>query len=103
MNVLEQGTGAQCAAGQTAKVQYTGALAANGEVFDSSIPRGQPIAFVIGEMRVVKCWEDAIVNLAVGEKADIGCPAASAYGGSSKPGIPANSDLIFNVEVVDCQ
>ena len=54
-------------------------------------------------MRVVKCWEDAIINLTVGEKADIGCPAATAYGGSSKPGIPANSDLIFNVEVVDCQ
>ena len=54
-------------------------------------------------MRVVKCWEDAILNLSVGEKADIGCPAATAYGGTAKPGIPANSDLIFNVEVVDCQ
>ena len=67
------------------------------------MPRGQPIAFTIGDFRVVKCWEDAILQLSVGEKADIGCPAATAYGAKEKPGIPANSDLIFNVEVVDCQ
>merc|ERR1712028_70306 len=73
------------------------------EVLDSSIPRGQPIAFTIGDMRVVKCWEDAVLQLAVGEKADIGCPSATAYGASSKPGIPANSDLIFNIEVVSCE
>ena len=84
-------------------MQYTGALAANGEVFDSSIPRGQPIAFTIGEMTMIKCWETAVMQLSPGEKADIGCPAATAYGQSSKPGIPANSDLIFNVEVVGCQ
>merc|ERR1712188_159253 len=101
-NVLEQGSGSQCAAGQTAKVQYTGALAANGEVFDSSIPRGTPISFEIGGGRVISCWENALPQLTVGEKADLGCPAATGYGGVAKPGIPANSDLIFNVEVVSC-
>ena len=84
-------------------MQYTGALATNGEVFDSSIPRGKPIAFTIGDFRVIKCWESAILNLAVGEKADIGCPSATAYGAKAKPNIPANSDLIFNVEVVSCE
>ena len=39
----------------------------------------------------------------VGEKADIGCPSATAYGAKAKPKIPANSDLIFNVEVVSCE
>ena len=102
INVLEQGKGAQCQAGQQAKVQYTGALATNGEVFDSSIPRGEPIAFTLGEMTMIKCWENALPQMSVGEKADLGCPAATAYGASSKPGIPANSDLIFNVEVVSC-
>ena len=44
-----------------------------------------------------------MVQMQVGEKADIGCPAATAYGSRAKPNIPANSDLIFNVEVVGCQ
>ena len=43
-------------------------------------------------MRVIKCWEDAMVQMQVGEKADIGCPAATAYGSRAKPNIPANSD-----------
>ena len=102
VNVLAQGNGVACAAGQTAQMQYTGALASNGEVFDSSIPTGQPISFVIGDFTMIKCWESAALSLSPGEKADIGCPAATAYGASSKPGIPANSDLIFNVEVVGC-
>ena len=103
INVLSEGTGQQCQAGQTAQVQYTGALASNGEVFDSSIPRGEPISFAIGEMTMIKCWESAMVQMSAGEKADLGCPAATAYGASAKPGIPANSDLIFNVEVVSCE
>ena len=102
INVLSQGSGAACAAGSKAQVQYTGALATNGEVFDSSIPSGQPISFTVGEMTMIKCWESALPQMSVGEKADLGCPAATAYGASSKPGIPANSDLIFNVEVVAC-
>ena len=103
VNVLAQGSGSACAAGQTAAMQYTGALASNGQVFDSSIPRGEPISFVIGDMTMIKCWESAALTLSPGEKADIGCPAATAYGAREKPGIPANSDLIFNVEVVSCQ
>ena len=51
---------------------------------------------------MIKCWETALSQMSVGEKADLGCPAATGYGASAKPGIPANSDLIFNVEVVAC-
>lgn len=54
-------------------------------------------------MRVIKCWENAMLQLSPGEKADIGCPSGTAYGASAKPGIPANSDLIFNVELVSCE
>ena len=84
-------------------MHYTGSLKSNGVVFDSSIPRGEPIKFKIGDYRVIKCWEQAIIQLHVGDKADITCPAATAYGQRSKPNIPANSDLIFNVEVVSCK
>ena len=54
-------------------------------------------------MNVIKCWETAMAQMTVGEKADLGCPATTAYGASAQPGIPANSDLIFNVEVVGCE
>ena len=101
INTLAQGSGT-CGAGQTAAVEYTGALAQNGNVFDTSVGK-DPISFVIGDMTMVKCWEQALPQMAVGQKADLGCPASTAYGGSSKPGIPANSDLIFNVEVKSCQ
>ena len=103
INTLENGTGAMCQTDQTAAVHYTGALTSNGKVFDSSIPRGEPIKFKIGDFRVISCWEQAIVQLHVGDKADIVCPAKTAYGARSKPNIPANSDLTFNVEVVSCE
>ena len=94
---------AKCKDGQTAKVNYTGVLKSNGQVFDSSIPRGEPISFVMGEFRVIKCWENGLLQLSAGEKADLECPAKIAYGQRSKPNIPAGSDLIFNVEVVSCE
>ena len=102
IDVLEQGNGELCQTDQTAAVHYTGALKSNGQVFDSSIPRGEPIKFKIGDFRVINCWEQAILQLSVGEKADVTCPAKTAYGQRSKPNIPANSDLTFNVEVVSC-
>jgi len=103
ISILAEGNGSMCQTDQTAKVHYTGALSNDGTVFDSSIPRGEPIAFKIGDFRVIKCWEQAIVQMKVGEKADLSCPAATAYGQRSKPNIPAGSDLTFNVEVVGCE
>jgi FKBP-type peptidyl-prolyl cis-trans isomerase len=102
IKTLAQGSGAACGAGQTAAVEYTGALASNGNVFDTSVGK-DPISFEVGAMTMVKCWESAIPQMSVGQKADLGCPATTAYGGSAKPGIPANSDLIFNVELKSCQ
>ena len=103
INTLQQGTGELCQTDQTAAVHYTGSLKTDGSVFDSSIPRGEPIKFKIGDYRVIKCWEQAILQLHVGEKADITCPSDLAYGKRSMPKIPANSVLNFNVEVVSCQ
>uniref|UniRef100_A0A7S3IWM5 peptidylprolyl isomerase n=1 Tax=Strombidium inclinatum TaxID=197538 RepID=A0A7S3IWM5_9SPIT len=103
IDVLEKGQGDTCQTGQTATVHYTGALASNGNVFDSSLEKGKPIKFQIGDMNVIQCWEQAIVQLHVGDKADLGCPASLSYGATEKPGIPANSELYFNVEVVNCE
>ena len=57
INFLVNGSGSPCVAGQQAAVQYTGALTSNGNVFDSSIPRGEPIKFEVGTGRVIKCWQ----------------------------------------------
>ena len=55
------GTGALCQSGQTASVHYTGSLVSDGSVFDSSVKRGEPIDFKIGDFRVISCWEQMIV------------------------------------------
>ena len=103
ISILQQGTGDQCKDGQTASVHYTGSLASDGSVFDSSIPRGEPISFELGIHRVIKCWDQAIVQFTPGTKADLTCPPSLAYGDREKPKIPAGSTLKFNVEVMSCQ
>merc|ERR1719223_441732 len=103
ISILQQGTGNQCKDGQTASVHYTGSLASDGSVFDSSIPRGEPISFELGIHRVIKCWDQAIVQFTPGTKADLTCPPSLAYGDREKPKIPAGSTLKFNVEVMSCQ
>ena len=102
IETINKGTGELCQTDQTATVHYTGSLKSNGHVFDSSVPRGEPFNFKIGDFRVIKCWEQAIVQLHVGDKVDITCPAETAYGQRDMGEIPANSDLKFNVEVLSC-
>ena len=99
-----KGSGDLCKSGQTASVQYTGSLASNGNVFDSSKNRNEAFNFNIGEGRVIKCWEQAIVQLHQGDKATVACPASIAYGERAMGDvIPANSDLNFAIEVEGCQ
>ena len=57
IDILEKGQGELCQTGQTATVQYTGALAQTGTVFDSSLETGAPIQFQIGNFNVIQCWE----------------------------------------------
>ena len=83
------------------KVHYTGRLL-SGKVFDYSVSRGQPIEFTVGVGQVVKGWDVGICKLKKGQKAIITCPPEYAYGSREIPGvIPANSTLIFEVEVID--
>ena len=82
-------------------VHYTGKLQ-NGAVFDSSLKRGadQPISFSLGARQVIKGWDEGIVGMVVGEKRQLIIPPDLAYGPAARPGIPANSTLIFDVELV---
>lgn len=97
------GTGEKANAGQRVTVHYTGTLT-NGTKFDSSRDRGQPYSFVLGAGTVIKGWDEGVAGMKVGGKRVLYIPAALAYGNRSpSPAIPANSDLIFEVELLAIQ
>lgn len=98
--VLNDGIGETVPKGAKVKVHYTGKLT-NGKVFDSSVPRGQPLEFVVGMGQVIKGWDVGICKLQKAQKAIITCPPDWAYGSRAMGPIPANSTLIFEVEVID--
>jgi peptidylprolyl isomerase len=92
--------GPQARSGANVKVHYTGYLK-DGKVFDSSVQRGEPIGFPLGQGRVIKGWDEGIQLLKVGEKARLLIPSKLAYGEQGAGGIIApNTDLIFDVELV---
>ncbi|SFF56533.1 FKBP-type peptidyl-prolyl cis-trans isomerase FkpA [Duganella sp. CF458] len=101
------GKGAEANVGNTVFMHYTGwlyrPLAKNqrGRQFDSSIPRGEPLDFKLGTGKVIKGWDQGIVGMKVGGKRTLIIPSEMAYGSRSMPNIPANSALIFDVELMD--
>jgi len=78
-------------------VNYRGKLI-DGTEFDSSYSRGQPATFPVGG--VIKGWQEALVLMKPGSKWQLYVPPELAYGGTPHPGIPANSLLIFDVELI---
>jgi len=101
------GTGREAIVGSTVFVHYTGWLyrpmAKNhrGRQFDSSRTRGEPLDFQLGAGRVIKGWEQGVAGMKVGGKRTLIIPSELAYGSRGMPGIPANSALIFDVELMD--
>lgn len=94
------GTGAEVPAGATITAHYTGALVADGTIFQSSHDFGNPISF--GLNQVIKGWTDGVPGMKVGGTRRLVIPAEQAYGAHSPaPNIPANSDLVFDIELVD--
>jgi len=83
------------------KVHYTGWLT-TGKKFDSSVDRDQPFEFQLGVGQVIKGWDEGIAGMKVGGKRQLHIPAELAYGtrGFSDL-IPANSPLIFEVELLE--
>jgi peptidylprolyl isomerase len=101
VNLVEEGKGAKAESGKTVEVHYTGFLE-NGDIFDSSVLRGQPISFRLGSGMVIPGWDEGIAFLQVGGKALLDIPYHLAYGENGRPPlIPPKARLIFNVELVN--
>ena len=99
--ITKEGKGPKPKIGQTVSVHYAGYLT-NGQKFDSSYDRNQPIEFPIGTGRVIKGWDEGIMLLNVGAKAKLIIPPDLGYGARGAGGvIPPNATLIFDVELLE--
>lgn len=97
--ILEPGSGTQAAQGKLVNVQYYGVLK-DGTMFDNSFGRGMPFSFALGRGMVIKGWDEGIALLKEGGKGFLFIPSDLGYGeAGSPPVIPANSELIFYVEL----
>ena len=96
--MIKEGTGKQPTADSMVTVHYTGKLV-DGKVFDSSVERGEPIEFPLNQ--VIPGWTEGLQLMKEGGKATLYIPAQLGYGEQGVPGtIPANSTLIFDVELI---
>jgi peptidylprolyl isomerase len=97
---MQEGSGTSPTMQQSVTVHYTGKLASDGKVFDSSVQRGQPATFPMSG--VIKGFSEGILTMKPGGKRTVLIPAAMAYGAAPPPGsgIPANADLIFEIELI---
>jgi FKBP-type peptidyl-prolyl cis-trans isomerase len=100
IEVLKEGTGEVSKKGDTLAVDYVGTLT-DGTKFDSSIDRGTPFSFTLGQNRVIQGWEQGMLGMKVGEKRRLTIPASLGYGSSGAGGvIPPNAPLIFEVDLL---
>ena len=98
---IEIGAGEAPKAEQTVVVHYTGWLESDGTKFDSSVDRGTPFSFTIGEGRVIGGWDEGLATMQVGGKRRLIIPPDLAYGKSGQGSIPPNATLIFDVELLE--
>ncbi|OAT50847.1 FKBP-type peptidyl-prolyl cis-trans isomerase [Providencia heimbachae] len=96
--IEKEGTGAKPKADETVVVHYKGSLI-DGTEFDSSYSRNEPLTIPLNS--VIKGWTEGLANVKKGGKIQLVIPADLAYGENGVPGIPANSTLIFDVELLD--
>jgi FKBP-type peptidyl-prolyl cis-trans isomerase len=97
---LIEGDGAEVTKDQTVTVQYAGCLL-DGTSFDSSWSRGAPTSFPLSG--VIPGWTNGIAGQKVGSQVLLVVPADQAYGEQEQGGIPANSTLVFVVDILDAK
>lgn len=96
------GTGAVAKEGDRVRVHYTGWLS-TGKKFDSSLDYGRPFTFALGNGEVIQGWDEGIAGMKVGGKRQLRIPPDLGYGDNGPAGIPPNSTLIFDVELLTVQ
>jgi FKBP-type peptidyl-prolyl cis-trans isomerase len=96
---LEIGAGSLATKGKRITVHYTGTLT-DGTKFDSSVDRGTPFSFTLGAGEVIQGWDQGFDGMKVGGKRKLTIPASLGYGNRPVGSIPANSTLIFEVELL---
>jgi FKBP-type peptidyl-prolyl cis-trans isomerase len=100
---LQAGSGATAQAGQQVRVHYTGWLT-DGTKFDSSLDRGEPFEFGLGQGQVIAGWDEGVAGMQVGGRRQLVIPPELGYGAGGAGGvIPPNATLIFEVELLDVQ
>ncbi len=98
---IEAGSGETPESGKLVVVHYTGWLSEDGAKFDSSLDRGTPFEFVLGLGQVIAGWDEGLATMKVGGKRRLIIPAELAYGEEGRPSIPPNSELTFDVELLE--
>lgn len=99
METIQTGTGPEAKAGDKVTVHYAGTLT-DGTKFDSSYDRGTPFTFTLGAGQVIAGWDQGVAGMKVGERRKLTIPPTLAYGDQAIGSIPANSTLIFEVEMI---
>ncbi|KAG0276114.1 Peptidyl-prolyl cis-trans isomerase fpr2 [Linnemannia exigua] len=88
-------------AGDKLSMHYTGTLHKDGSKFDSSLDRKRSFDFTLGIGQVIKGWDQGLLDMCVGEKRKLTIPARMGYGARAMgSAIPANSALVFDVELL---
>jgi FKBP-type peptidyl-prolyl cis-trans isomerase len=98
--ILTAGTGPKPALTDTVSCNYRGTFV-NGTEFDSSYKGGKPVSFPVNG--VIKGWTEALQLMPVGSKWQLFIPSDLAYGPGGRPGMPPNSTLVFEVELLSVQ
>ncbi|OQV04746.1 hypothetical protein CLAIMM_09585 [Cladophialophora immunda] len=86
--------------GDKIDVHYRGTLQSTGKEFDSSYSRGTPLNFQLGAGRVIKGWDEGLLDMCIGEKRKLTIPPELGYGERSVGPIPGNSVLVFETELM---
>lgn len=98
--VITEGKGPIAKPGQVVKMHYTGSLI-NGQVFDSSVQRGEPVEALVQQGSLIDGMLEALTKMPVGSKWKLHMPPSLAYGDDPQNGLPPGATLIFEVEVLE--
>lgn len=94
------GSGEEAVDGKKVSVHYTGQLT-DGTIFDSSVSRNEPLSFIVGAKQVIDGWDQGVLGMKVGGKRVLVIPPSFGYGEIAIGPIPANSTLIFEIDLLE--